>query len=149
MASPSREDYLEAIWILTRDQGFARVSDIAHRLQLSVGSASKMVRRLAADDLVQYERYRGIRLTVLGEGQGRLLAARHDVLERFLACLGLTDARRVHDTVEGIEHYMDPEALFAIDALVDLARANPEWWRHFEEHLQHRKICHPPGTPTA
>jgi Mn-dependent DtxR family transcriptional regulator len=149
MASPSREDYLEAIWILTRDQGFTRVSDIAHRLQLSVGSASKMVRRLAADDLVQYERYRGIRLTALGEAQGRLLAARHAVLERFLACLGVHDLRRVHDTVEGIEHYMDPQALLAIDALVDLATSHPEWWHHFEEHLQNRKIYRQPGTSTT
>ncbi len=134
MASPSREDYLEAIWILTRDRGAARVSDIAARLHLSVASVSKMVRRLDQDGLLKYERYRGLTLTPLGEGRGRSLAARHDALERFLRQLGLRDPLRIHDVVEGIEHFMDAEALEAIEALWDLAQRDPAWWEHFQAH---------------
>ncbi len=114
----------------------ARVSDIAARLHLSVASASKMVRRLDEDGLLKYERYRGLTLTPLGERRGRLLAARHDTLERFLTHLGLGDPARVRDIVEGIEHYMDPEALTAIEALLDLAKADPAWWQRFERHHQ-------------
>lgn len=142
MASPSREDYLEAIWILTRERGIARVSDIAARLQLSVASASKMVRRLDDDGLLKYERYRGLTLTPLGEQRGRVLAARHDLLERFLGHLGLSNPDRIHAIVEGIEHFMDPEALAAIEALLDLAEADPAWWQRF---LRHRQDWSGPG----
>ncbi len=144
MASPSREDYLEAIWILTRDRGAARVSDIAARLHLSVASASKMVRRLDEDGLLNYQRYRGLTLTPLGEGRGRSLAARHAVLERFLHQLGLRDAVRIHAIVEGIEHFMDGEALAAIEALWDLAQRDPAWWEHFLAH-QRQGVNPSPG----
>ena len=147
MASPSREDYLEAIWILTRDRGTARVSDIAARLHLSVASASKMVRRLDEDGLLKYERYRGLTLTPLGEGRGRSLAARHDVLERFLQQLGLHDAVHIHDIVEGIEHFMDAEALAAIEALLDLAQRDPAWWEHFSAHQRRGANLRPGHAP--
>lgn len=147
MASPSREDYLEAIWILTRDRGAARVSDIAARLHLSVASASKMVRRLDEDGLLKYQRYRGLTLTPLGEGRGRSLAARHDVLERFLQQLGLRDAVHIHAIVEGIEHFMDAEALAAIEALLDLAHRDPAWWEHFLAHQRQGANPRPGHSP--
>ncbi len=147
MASPSREDYLEAIWILTRDRGAARVSDIAARLHLSVASASKMVRRLDQDGLLKYERYRGLTLTALGEGRGRSLAARHEMLERFLQQLGLRDPARIHDIVEGIEHFIDGEALSAIEALLDLADRDPAWWERFVAHQRQRAGTRPASPP--
>ena len=138
MASPSREDYLEAIWILARDHGYARVSDVAKRLGISVASVSKMVRRLDEAGYLRYERYRGLALTPHGEGAGRRLAARHALLEDFLRLLGVADAARVYETVEGIEHYVDADTLFGIETLLGLAAAHPEWWARYQENLARR-----------
>lgn len=149
MASPSREDYMEAIWILTREHGVTRVSDIAQRLGLSLASASKMVQRLDHDGMVRYERYRGVTLTPAGEGRGQSLAARHAVLERLLVSLGLTDPTRIHDTVEGIEHYMEGEALQAVEALVELTHHDPAWWRRYQEYLAERKSAGHAVAPEA
>lgn len=131
MATPSQEDYIEAIWILTDQKGYARVSDIADRLGVSPASVSRMVRRLNADGLLSYEKYRGLNLTPEGRRRGRVLLARHQVLELFLRELGMKDAEEIYRTVEGVEHHFGPDALVRIRALVQYAQDHREWWQHF------------------
>ena len=53
MSTPSQEDYVEAIWLLTQEKGYARVTDIAERLHISQASVSKMLRRLNAEGLLE------------------------------------------------------------------------------------------------
>jgi Mn-dependent DtxR family transcriptional regulator len=131
MASPSQEDYIEAIWVLIEAKGYARVSAIADRLGISPASVSKMVRRLHAAGLVIYERYRGLDLTPAGREAGQRLLARHRILEAFLQQLGLTDRAEILRTVEGVEHHFGPEALRRLDLLVRLGWQDPEWWQRY------------------
>ena len=53
------EDYLERIQELLDRKGYARVSDIADELNLTPSTVSNMVRRLAGQDLIEFENYRG------------------------------------------------------------------------------------------
>ena len=133
MASPSREDYIEAIWLLTQEKGYARVSDIAERLGLAPGSVSRMVRRLTDEGVLTHERYRGLALTAEGRRRGQLLLARHRLLERFLGLLGMTDLHSVYRTVEGIEHHLGSDALAVIEQLLSYSEQHPEWWQMFRE----------------
>lgn len=131
MSTPSQEDYLKAIWVLTDEKGYARVTDLAERLEISPASASKMVRRLHAAGLLTYERYRGFSFTPRGRRTGRLLYARHQILERLLAQLALGGAAEIHRIVEGIEHHFDAGNVDQIDRLVKYIDAHPEWWSEF------------------
>jgi Mn-dependent DtxR family transcriptional regulator len=131
MATPSREDYIEAIWRLTQEKGYARVSDIAERLGLAPASVSRMVRRLTEEGVLTHERYRGLALTPEGRRRGRLLLARHRLLERFLGLLGMTDRQSIYRTVEGIEHHLGPDALAVIEQLLRYSEQHPEWWQAF------------------
>ncbi len=131
MSTPSQEDYLEAIWVLTEQKGYARVTDLAERLAISPASASKMVRRLHEAGLLTYERYRGFAFTPEGQKQGRLLYARHQILERFLTHLAIGSASDVHRIVEGIEHHFDVLRLDQIERLVTYIDSHPHWWRQF------------------
>lgn len=133
MSTPSQEDYLEAIWILTDEKGYARVTDLAERLNISPASASKMVRRLHADGLLTYERYRGFSFTPRGKRTGRLLYARHQILERFLTQLEIGDADTIHRVVEGIEHHFDVRRVGKIERLANYIDEHPEWWALFRD----------------
>ncbi len=135
MSTPNQEDYLEAIWRLTQEKGYARVTDIAERLQISQASVSKMLRRLHADGLLEVERYRGLSLTTVGARQGQRLLARHRTLECFLQHLGVSDPEVVYHDVEGIEHYFSAYTLAQLTALVQYIDDNPEWWQHFIHNL--------------
>lgn len=76
MPTPSMEDYLERIYMLIEEKGYARVSDIAEALEVHPSSVTKMVQKLDKSDYLVYERYRGLVLTAKGNkiGKGSFIA---------------------------------------------------------------------------
>ncbi len=128
--SPRVEDYVEIIYELILEKGYARIVDISSHLDVSSPTVTKMIQRLDEDGLVAYERYRGVALTPRGEALAKEVRHRHGVVTAFLRLLGVDDATANRDA-EGIEHYLDPRTLDRIARLVDHAEADPEWWARF------------------
>ncbi len=108
MPTPSMEDYIEQIYLLIENKGYARVSDIAEALEVHPSSVTKMVQKLDRDSYLVYERYRGLSLTPKGEKIGKRLVDRHDLLEKFLEIIGVKE-ENIYDDVEGIEHHLKLE----------------------------------------
>ncbi|MXI40264.1 transcriptional regulator MntR, partial [Escherichia coli] len=105
MTTPSMEDYIEQIYMLIEDKGYARVSDIAEALAVHPSSVTKMVQKLDKDEYLIYEKYRGLILTPKGKKIGKRLVYRHELLEQFLRIIGV-DEEKIYDDVEGIEHHL-------------------------------------------
>jgi Mn-dependent DtxR family transcriptional regulator len=123
-ASSAVEDYLEQILELINTKGYARVVDIAQRLDISQASVTNMVQRLDAEGLLRYEKYRGLVLTTAGEELARNITRRHQLLTDFLKLLGVDDQTIYHD-VEGMEHHISPPTLRAIEALTAALQRQP------------------------
>jgi Mn-dependent DtxR family transcriptional regulator len=106
------EDYLKAIYAFERDGHAAATNDIAQRLSIAPASVSGMVQRLADQGLVEYERYRGVRLTSAGRRAALRTLRRHRIIESYLVqALGYPwDV--VHEEAERLEHA-------ASDTLID------------------------------
>ena len=66
--SESAEDYLERIYELIEDKGYARMVDIARTLRIRQASVTQMVQKLGETGFVRYEKYRGLVLTTKGKG---------------------------------------------------------------------------------
>lgn len=113
-ASETAEDYVELIDQLHREQGEARVVDIAARLGVSHVTASRTIARLQKDGLVTARKYRAIFLTELGVALARESRRRHAVVLDFLRALGVGDVQ-AHLDAEGIEHHTSPETLAAME----------------------------------
>lgn len=130
LAKPDRhtssavEDYLERILELINMKGYARVVDIAQRLQISKASVTNMVQRLDAEGLLKYEKFRGLVLTTAGEALALNITRRHQLLTDFLKLLGLDDEVIYHD-VEGMEHHISPATLRAIETLTSHLQRQP------------------------
>lgn len=124
------EDYLEVIYELIQEKGYARIVDISGHLHVSPPTATKMIQRLDESGLVVYERYRGIVLTGEGERLAKEVRARHDIIVQFLKLLGVDEATAHQDT-EGIEHHLARETLSKMAAMVDYAQHNPTWMQAF------------------
>jgi Mn-dependent DtxR family transcriptional regulator len=122
--SSAVEDYLERILELINMKGYARVVDIAQRLQISKASVTNMVQRLDAEGLLKYEKFRGLVLTTAGEALARNITRRHQLLTDFLKLLGLDEEVIYHD-VEGMEHHISPPTLRAIEALTRQLQRQP------------------------
>jgi Mn-dependent DtxR family transcriptional regulator len=125
MATPSMEDYIEQIYLLIDQKGYARVSDIARNLSVHPSSVTKMVQKLDKDHYVIYEKYRGLILTDKGKKIGKRLVYRHDLLEQFLDLIGV-EKERIYTEVEGIEHYLSWNSIYRIGDLVSYFEKNPE-----------------------
>ncbi|MHB1626934.1 MAG: transcriptional regulator MntR [Bacilli bacterium] len=133
MLTPSMEDYLEKIYELMKDKGYARVSDIAVSLSVQPSSVTKMLQKLDEQDYVTYEKYRGIVLTKSGEQMGRAMKQRHSMLEDLLRMLGLEE-ETIRVDVEGIEHHVSPQTLSELTSLVEFFQNNPDILAAFATH---------------
>ncbi|TYS68098.1 transcriptional regulator MntR [Sutcliffiella horikoshii] len=117
MPTPSMEDYIEQIYMLIEDKGYARVSDIAEALAVHPSSVTKMVQKLDKDQYLIYEKYRGLVLTSKGKKIGKRLVYRHELLEQFLRVIGVNE-ENIYEDVEGIEHHLSWNAIDRIGDLV-------------------------------
>lgn len=124
MLTPSMEDYLEKIYELINEKGYARVSDIASSLAVQPSSVTKMLQKLDDNEYVSYEKYRGIMLTPRGERMGQQMKERHLKLAEFLRLLGVSEETIQRD-VEGIEHHVSPRTLESLQALIVFFNSNP------------------------
>jgi len=125
LATPSMEDYLECIYKLMEQKGYARVSDIAEVLQVHPSSATKMIQKLDKDNYLIYEKYRGLILTANGRKIGKRLLLRHNLLEQMLKLIGVRE-ENIHKDVEGIEHHLSWDSITCIESLVEYFRRDPE-----------------------
>ncbi|MDZ5711957.1 transcriptional regulator MntR [Jeotgalibacillus haloalkalitolerans] len=125
MPTPSMEDYIEQIYLLIDQKGYARVSDIAEALSVHPSSVTKMVQKLDKDEYLIYEKYRGLVLTKKGNKIGKRLVFRHELLEQFLSVIGVKD-ENIYNDVEGIEHHLSWNSIDRIGDLVQLFENEPE-----------------------
>jgi Mn-dependent DtxR family transcriptional regulator len=122
------EDYLERIYKLIDEKGYARVSDIAEGLEVHPSSVTKMIQKLDKDNYLVYEKYRGLVLTSKGKKMGKRLVDRHALLEQFLTMIGV-QGENIYKDVEGIEHHLSWDSITCIETLV-------EFFRREEKRLQ-------------
>ncbi|MBM7097304.1 MULTISPECIES: transcriptional regulator MntR [Alteribacter] len=125
MPTPSMEDYLERIYLLIEEKGYARVSDIAESLEVHPSSVTKMVQKLDKKDYLIYEKYRGLVLTPKGKKIGKRLVYRHELLEEFMKIIGV-DGETIYQDVEGIEHHLSWDAIDRIGDLVQYFDEEPK-----------------------
>ena len=116
------EDYLEVIYELISQKGFATTVDISSYLNVSSPSVSKMLQRLNESGHINYEKYRGISLTEAGIAVAKNIHERHGVLADFLKMIGV-EADTANRDAEGIEHHLHPETLKKLEEFIKLVKS--------------------------
>ncbi len=98
------EEYLEALYKLTENDGPAKTKDIASELRLSPSSVTEMLQKLEKKGYIRYKPYYGATLTRRGRARGRRVTRRHRILERFLTDVLKIKKADVHDHACELEH---------------------------------------------
>ena len=119
------EDYLKAIYGIEQAGEAAATTDIAGKLSIAAASVSGMVRRLADQGLVSYERYRGVRLTEAGRLAALRTIRRHRVIETYLAHALGYPWDRVHAEAERLEHAVSDELVDRMASAVGEPATDP------------------------
>ncbi len=111
LMSEPLEDYLETIYLLVQEHGFARVRDIAKARDVKAATVSIALRKLAEAELVNYVRREYIGLTEKGEKAARRVLTRHRLLTRFFEeVLGMS-AHAASEQACAMEHVLTDEAM--------------------------------------
>lgn len=92
MSSRALQDYLKAVYKLAGDTAEpVSTSALAERLKVAQPSVSGMVKKLAAEGLIEHIPYQGVRLTAAGRRVAVETIRRHRIVEQFLVqVLGLS-----------------------------------------------------------
>ncbi len=99
----SKENYLEAIYVLSRQQGFVRSVDVANYFEFSKPSVSVAMANLRQALLITVDDAGGIHLTDAGRALAEQVYERHTLLTRFLTALGVDRDTAQQDACR-IEH---------------------------------------------
>jgi DtxR family Mn-dependent transcriptional regulator len=107
--STSTEEYLEAMYTLTRGDEPATTSAISRRLKISPASVTEMVKKLADNGYLNYSPYQGVTLTPKGHEIAEKMARKHRLLERFLHDVLKIGNDKVHQEACAMEHALSEE----------------------------------------
>jgi DtxR family Mn-dependent transcriptional regulator len=84
MVTKSLEEYLKTMYILQKQNGKIRVTDIAERMNCTKPSVNKAIYNLKDNGLLNYESYGTIELTKEGENLAKKILEAYDIVYLFL-----------------------------------------------------------------
>ena len=122
--SPNREDYIQAIFRLHEEYGFATNKDVAEMLGVSRPSVSEMTRKLREDGLVKIERTK-IVITQKGIEIAKDVISKHRIWEKFLNEYLDFDIDEVHEEADLLEHVTSDKLKNALNILLDYPKESP------------------------
>ena len=111
--SEAIENYLETIYILSRQQNEVHAIDICSYLSYSRPTVSIVLRQMRENGLVTVNDENHIYLTGEGQRIASRIYERHEVLTRMLTQLGVSPETALHDACK-IEHDLSDETFEAI-----------------------------------
>lgn len=126
MPTISVENYLKAIYHLEiRTQSRVKTSAIAEALELSLPSVTSMLKSLSDEGLVDYERYKGARLTDSGRRAALKVIRKHRLIELFLVTTLDYTWDEVHVEAERLEHAISDELAARIEQFLSFPTVDP------------------------
>ena len=112
--SNSTEEYLEALYTLTKDGETASTTAISKRLKVAPASVTEMLGKLSDEGYVNYQPYQGVTLTSKGFKMAEKMARKHRLLERFLHDMLGIGKSKIHDEACAMEHALSDETARAL-----------------------------------
>jgi DtxR family Mn-dependent transcriptional regulator len=109
MLSPSLEDYLEAIAVLSNEAEYVHASTIGQYLSVKKSSVTVALRQLRYHKLIEYKPYKPIKLTLFGQKKAFEILQRHTALREFFIHILHIEPDKANQAACKIEHTIGPE----------------------------------------
>ncbi|MBN1850557.1 MAG: metal-dependent transcriptional regulator [Deltaproteobacteria bacterium] len=134
------EDYLETIFILSREKGAIRIKNIAKRLGVKMPTVTNMLKNLNEKGFIDYEKHEFLELTEKGLAIGKEIDRRHEIIRSFLTDILKIDYWLADEEACKMEHGMSPETLNRLIKFIDFVQSCPmtgeSWLKYFNEYCQ-------------
>jgi len=118
MSSGNREDYLISILRLTEGESSTKTTELASFMGISPASVTEMLKTLSNEGYVDYEKYKGVKLTEAGLNYARQIRKKHHVMERFLMDILNVDHQAAHEEACKMEHAISEDSMLRLCQMV-------------------------------
>ena len=123
--SVSKENYLKAIFHLQQEQESVSTNALAEALQTKPASVTDMLKKLKTQKLLQYEKYRGVKLTADGKKVAIQIIRKHRMWEYFLVEKLQFGWEEVHEIAEELEHISSKKLIDRLEIFLDFPQSEP------------------------
>lgn len=111
MVSKALEEYLKTMYVLKKQNGNVRVTDIANKMNCTKPSVNKALYNLKDNGLVNYESYGTIELTPKGEDLAKKVLEAYDIVYVFLKDVLNLESREAEAEAEKIKSSLDDNTI--------------------------------------
>lgn len=131
----SAAHYLMTIMHLRKQNGYARVTDVAEHLKVSRGAASRAITLFKDRGWIQENEHRMLELTESGMELARSVERNYLILEYFLEeILGVSEEIAREDACK-IEHLLSPQTAQSLGRFIHLCREKPHLADVLRKHV--------------
>jgi len=124
MLSQAVQDYVKTIYKL-QEAGPVSTTEIAKELNVSGASVTGMLKRLSTMGLVDYNSYKGVKLTSAGDSIALEIIRFHRLLETYLKEMLGFPLEKVHEEACRLEHFISEEFVEKISSLLGDPKFDP------------------------
>lgn len=122
----TEENYLKAIYHLSIDDSQqVNTNQIATVLNTKAASVTDMLKKLSGKNLIHYERYQGVGLTVSGKTIALKIIRKHRLWEYFLVEKLAFGWDEVHELAEQLEHVQSAALVDRLDEFLGFPKYDP------------------------
>ena len=123
--STSKENYLKAIFHLQENDGIVTTNGVANELQTRPASVTDMLKKLKAQKLLLYEKYKGFKLSNEGRKVALQIIRKHRLWELFLVQKLQFGWDEVHEIAEELEHISSKKLIDRLDEFLGFPKTDP------------------------
>lgn len=123
--TPSKEDYIKAIYKLKGDTEVVSNKSLANHLDVSAASVTEMNNRLLQEGFIEYIPYQGVKLTDSGIEKANTIIRRHRLWEVFLAEKLGYNWDEVHEDADLLEHISSDRLIDKLDEFLGFPSHDP------------------------
>ena len=110
MEQKSTQDYLKAVYGLSKNGDLVGNTQIAKKLDVAPASVTEMLKKLSEEGYIKYSPYHGSTLTEKGLIEAQKVTRKHRLLEKFLTDVLHIGKDKVHTQACQMEHALSDEA---------------------------------------
>lgn len=126
MTSLTEENYLKTIYSLIHSKGKKpSTNSIAELMETKASSVTDMLKRLNEKQLVDYQKYKAVKLTEEGKKVAISIIRKHRLWEYFLVEKLNFGWDEVHDVAEQLEHIQSVKLTNELDAFLEYPEFDP------------------------
>ena len=111
----SEENHIKGVYHLQQQTGLVNTNALASEMQTKAASVTDMLKKLKLKKILQYEKYKGFKLTEMGKKIALSIIRKHRLWEYFLTVKLGFDWAKVHAIAEELEHISSEELIQKLD----------------------------------